>query len=106
MSRHDTDTALLDAGDAALAAGVTPGAIYRAATEGRLRIAARTRRGTRLYDARDVQAYRRARLARLARALRAAAEPRDGDQWDAEQSNALDLALDVEARLDDGERRR
>ena len=52
----------------------------------------------------DVAVYRRARIARLARTLRAAAEPWDGDPWDADQSSALDLAIDAEERL--GQERR
>ncbi len=92
---------LLETADAARAARVTASAINRAAASGRLRVAARTRRGTRLYDARGVEEFRRARIARLARALRAAAEPRDGEPWDAEQSSALDLALATQERLEE-----
>lgn len=99
MTDHDLDPLdLLTTGEAARAAGVDPSAVYRAACRGRLRIAAHTRSGTRLYHARDVAEYRRARLARLARQLRAVAEPRDGDPWDAAQSAALDLAIAVEER--------
>jgi hypothetical protein len=64
-------------------------------------VATRTPHGTRLFHPADVEAYRRARITRLASQLRAAAEPRDGEPWNAEQSSALDLALDIERRLDD-----
>jgi DNA-binding transcriptional MerR regulator len=53
---------LLQTADAAKAADVTPSAIHRAANEGRLKVAAVTRRGTRLYRAADVEEYRQARL--------------------------------------------
>ena len=41
---------LLQTADAALAAGVTPSAIHRAVQDGRLRVTAATRRGTRLFQ--------------------------------------------------------
>jgi hypothetical protein len=94
MTEHELD--LLTTGEAARAAGVDSSAIYRAACQGRLRVAAHTRSGTRLYHAFDVEEYRRGRVARLARALRAAAEPRAGEPWDAAQSAALDLAIAAE----------
>jgi hypothetical protein len=97
---------LLQTVDAARLAGVTQSAISRAAREGRLRVHARTAHGTRLFRRADVEQYRRALIARLARELRAAAEPRDRDTWDAAQSSALDLALDVEQRLSDSMGRR
>jgi DNA-binding transcriptional MerR regulator len=104
MTRPEPATLLFQTVDAARLAGVTQSAISRAAREGRFRVHARTAYGIRLFRRADIEQYRRARLARLARALRAAAEPRDGAQWDAEQSSALDLALATEERL--GERGR
>lgn len=106
MSKPDPDTEhLLETSEAARAAGVTPSAIYRAAAAGRLRVAARTHRGTRLFTPSDIAAYRHARLVRLARDLRVAAEPRRNEPWDALQSNALDLAVAVEEAVNESGRR-
>ena len=59
----DNET-LLQAADAATIAGVTPAAVGRAAREGRLKIAATTPHGTRLFRVADVADYVRARKAR------------------------------------------
>jgi len=60
------DHRLLQACDAAREAGVTTGAIHRAVVEGRLRVAAVTVRGTRLFSRSDVEDYANARAARAA----------------------------------------
>ena len=90
---------LLGARAAAYAAGVSASAVWRAAARGALPVAARTARGHRLYDPRDVLAFRRARIARLAGQLRVATEPRAGAPWDSAASGALDLAADTEDTL-------
>jgi predicted site-specific integrase-resolvase len=59
-------TVLLQAADAATAAGVTPAAIGRAAREGRLRVASVTPRGTRLFTRAAVEEYMRRRRDRAA----------------------------------------
>lgn len=62
------ENGLLQTCDAAREAGVTTAAIFRAVKDGRLRVAAKTARGTRLYRLEDVREYR----ARSARAKGAA----------------------------------
>jgi len=51
----------LESGNAARITGLTPAGINAAAEAGRLLIAARTRRGTRLFRVADVEAFARAR---------------------------------------------
>lgn len=97
-----SENELLGAAAAAHSAGVSASSIWRAASRGALRVAARTAGGHRLYALCDLLAFRRARVRRLARLLRSVAEPRDGDQWDAVRSRALDLAVDLEDRVQGG----
>jgi len=54
------DHEFLESGDAARLTGLTPAGINAAADAGRLPIAARTRRGTRLFRLADVEAFARA----------------------------------------------
>ena len=58
---------LLQAADVARIADVTTGAVHRAVLDGRLRVRAKTRRGTRLFDLAEAERYRRTRDAVLAK---------------------------------------
>jgi hypothetical protein len=60
----DESEPLLETGDVARAEGVVTATIRADVFAGRLRVAARTVRGTRLFRPADVEAYRKERAAR------------------------------------------